>query len=466
MRIRALLFVAGALFAGLAVRNGIAPHDEGLMLAAARRVADGQLPYRDFWFNYGPAQPYVLAALQALTGPSLLAWRIWTVLVEAAAALLVFEAVAPRSRRWALAGWAAAIATLAWPSLPGPNAPGLALALAAVVLAGSRPRAAAAVAGAAALMRPELGLAAVVAVGLLSGVRTLWPAAAVAVGGWLPFLLASPSGVYDGTVGFLRIQHLQRTPLPLSYDGGADPNKLLEFYLPLVLVLGCAAYLAWALWRRPGRVALAPLPLVVVGLLYLLGRPDEFHLILAGTALALALSTAATHDATVRVAAGVLLGLIVLHGVDRQAGRVRHPGPQAAVPGPAGDGVRTAPAEARALAQLRRRLPPGPVLVVPPRLDRVSVGDPLLYTILDRDNPSRYDVIQPGLVTTDEVQRELIADLRRTRATVIVWTDPRATRVEDDGAGRERGSRRFTRYLLQRYRYGFRAGPFLVEVPR
>ena len=88
----------------------------------------------------------------------------------------------------------------------------------------------------------------------------------------------------------------------------------------------------------------------------------------------------------------VLLGLIALHGLERRAGQALHPPALAAIPAAAADGVRTDPADARALAGLlpyvRDYVPPGrAVLVAPPRYDRVRVGDPLLNVLLDRPNP-------------------------------------------------------------------------------
>lgn len=56
--------------------NGIQPNDEGLMLQAASRIAHGQVPYSDFWWFYPPGQPYLLAALWKVFGPSLLTWRL------------------------------------------------------------------------------------------------------------------------------------------------------------------------------------------------------------------------------------------------------------------------------------------------------------------------------------------------------------------------------------------------------
>ena len=82
---------------GVHVAGGGGPHDEGLMLAAAERIAGGEWPYRDFWWNYGPGQAYVLGALTSFTGPSLIAWRIVRVAIDAMVALLVARLVADRA---------------------------------------------------------------------------------------------------------------------------------------------------------------------------------------------------------------------------------------------------------------------------------------------------------------------------------------------------------------------------------
>ena len=83
----------------------------------------------------------------------------------------------------------------------------------------------------------------------------------------------------------------------------------------------------------------------------------------------------------------------------------------------------TPPRCARSSRYVRARAPGGaPVLVAPPRYDRVRVGDPMLNVLLDRPNPTRYDVIQPGVVTTAKVQREMARDLRaapRRRALAL-----------------------------------------------
>jgi hypothetical protein len=150
------LFAAAAALSACTLLRGIAPHDEGLMLQAAGRIADGQWPYRDFWFNYGPGQPLLLAPV----AHSLLAWRLLRVALDATVAVLACALVRRAAPPWlaVLAGVAAAGA-MAWPTGPGPNPAALALVLGALLLVRSRPGAAGALCAAAAFFRPELGAA-------------------------------------------------------------------------------------------------------------------------------------------------------------------------------------------------------------------------------------------------------------------------------------------------------------------
>lgn len=153
-----------------------------------------------------------------------------------------------------------------------------------------------------------------------------------------------------------------------------------------------------------------------------------------------------------------LLAICVLDGLDRRAGQLLHRPALAALPGPAGDGVETSPADARALRALERTLPRliaarAPIFVANPRFDLVHAGDPLLYVILGHPNPTAYDVMQPGLVTTAAVQRQIIASLQRSRTGVVIrWLDPLADLIEPDGAGRSSGVHILDRYLAASYR--------------
>ena len=85
--------------------------------------------------------------------------------------------------------------------------------------------------------------------------------------------------------------------------------------------------------------------------------------------------------------------------------------------------MQTDPTDARSLRALelavgRLTARGEPIFVANPRHDLVQAGDPLLYVILGHPNPTRYDVMQPGLVTTAKVQNEIVAlaASARTRA--------------------------------------------------
>jgi len=270
------------------------------------------------------------------------------------------------------------------------------------------------------------------------------------------------------------VQGLQRLPLVPALHVGADPNKLLELLFPLLLVLAVAVWAGWAAWRRPALRGLALAPLVAVGLAYLLARADEAHLIPLSAALAVALAISAAREPAIaaKAALGLALAVIAAHGLDRRIGQALHPPRLQPLPNAIADGVKTTPADARALRRVlrtvRRRARPGrPVLVAPPRFDRVRLGDPLLGVLLRRPNPTRYDVMQPGVVTAAKVQREMARDLVSSRAPVVIrWVAPVAQRREPNGSGRSSGVHLLDRTIARRYRRLVRYGDYVILVRR
>ncbi len=487
------LALAAVLLSGCTLLLEAGPHDEGLVLAAADRVAGGQVPYRDFWWNYGPGQAYLLGGLTAVTGPSLLAWRIVRLVLDAVVVVLVARLVdraarsethpvgsngrLPRPGLAPVAAGLAAAGALAWPTGPGPGPPALALALTALLVAGRGQGArTGALTGAAALWRPEIGVLALIGV-VVAGAparRAVPAAAAVVAAGYLTFLLLAPGELVDQTLGFLRIQDLQRLPFPFAVgDAFPDPNKVLEAAFPALLVAAAAGAAAWLLWRRrhAGPEAWALLPLLLGGLSYLLARADEFHLLpLALAVVVLAGRMLATDpDRRVRLAAAAVLLVVMAHGVERQAGRLLHSGDLVRLGGPAAGGVRADAAFARGSAFVARtvRAVPGPVLVAPPRYSRVRFGAPLLNVLLQRPNPSRYDVVQPGVVTAKDVQQEIAASLIRTRTPWVVrWVAPAARIDEPNGGGRLRGATVLDRVIARDYREVARDPSFVVLLRR
>jgi hypothetical protein len=497
-----VLLTLAAGLSGFTILQGIAPHDEGLMLQAGARIASGQWPYRDFWMNYPPGQPLVLAGLQELLGPSLLTWRVLVTATDAIVALLAYRLARRRAPElYALAAWLAVAGAMAYPSLPGPNPPALALAFGALLASRRRPALAGALAGLTCCFRLELGVAAILGVVLQAPRGSRARAAAVAIPCGLvtlaPFFAAAPGAMVHDTIGFYAIQSLQRLPFPLDFKGPLRPSKLIEFYIPLILVVSLALWAlamavavavrsrtahasaalrggiaAQARARPPDPGAWSLAPLALVGLGYLLGRTDEFHLVPLAAVLPvmLAWAAAAARPRALAIALPAMLALIAVHGVERRAGQLLHPPALAAVPGPAGDGVETDPADARSLAALEREIaaltrPHEPIFVAVPRFDLVHAGDPLLYVILGHPNPTRYDVMQPGVVTTAPVQQEIIASLQRTHCRVVIrWLDPRASLIEANGGGRSSGVHILDRYLTANFSPVARFGVYQVLV--
>jgi len=85
------------LFLGMSRRPIV--YDEGLVLTAAMRVAAGQVPHRDFYANYGPAQFYMLAGLFKLFGESILVERLFDLVLKALVVTSVYTIASTYCRR-------------------------------------------------------------------------------------------------------------------------------------------------------------------------------------------------------------------------------------------------------------------------------------------------------------------------------------------------------------------------------
>jgi hypothetical protein len=463
----AVLLLLSTAFATLDLRAGLGPHDEGLMLQWGHRIASGEWPYRDFWCNYLPGQPL----LQAVLGDGLLLWRIVRALTGGIASVLAYLLVRRETDddRWAMAAWAGVTAALAWPLTAGPNASAIALAFGSLLAARRHGTWAGVLAGLAFLFRPEIGAAAGIGAWVLGG-RVSWRPLVVGGGvallGLLPFLIVAPGDFFSQTVGFVGEQHLQRLPFPFA-PHTTDLNKVLERMFPAILVAGTALWAALVLPRRRGG---ALVPLVLAGLAYLLARTDEFHLAPLAAVLAIALAAGAARDSrtAVRVAFGAVLALIVLHGLDRQFAKVRDAENLVAVDLSTGPQVRSTPTDAHALADLataveHRSRAGDPIVSAPPRYDRVRFGDTLLYTLLNRTNPTRYDVMQPGVVTKASVQREMRRDIAAANTRLVVrWEDPAAREAEPNGSGKSSGVHLLDDWIRSTYKRVGRYGDYVL----
>jgi hypothetical protein len=373
--------------------------------------------------------------------------------------------------------WLAVVGAMAYPTIPHPNPTALALALGALLLARRSAVGAGALAGVAVAFRFDLGLAAAAGAALTAGRRAGSVVAAAAVVTVLlltPFIAVAPGAFWDQTLGFaLDEQSLQRLPLPPSYDGGFEQDNVLQRYFAYVLLGGALLWLVVAVRRRAGPRQWAVLPLAGAGVAYLLARADEFHLVPLAAVLPVMLATAGAGERGRGRRAWALglilvLAVIALHGLDRQRIELLHQPRLEPIDVDVADGVKAEPGEARALGSLvryvRGRVPAGePVFVANPRHDLVRAGNPLVYVLVDRPNATSYDVMQPGVITTAPVQREIVGDLERSRTRFVIrWLSPAADKREPNGAGRSSGVRVLDRYLARRYVEVRRFGDYAV----
>jgi len=88
------------------------PYDEGLVLTAAMRVAAGQVPHRDFYAIYGPADFYIPAALFKIFGQSVLIVRLLNLFIESLIVAAMYRFASLYCRRLMAVG--AALVTFLW----------------------------------------------------------------------------------------------------------------------------------------------------------------------------------------------------------------------------------------------------------------------------------------------------------------------------------------------------------------
>jgi hypothetical protein len=498
-RLAAALFVAGALISGFTILRRIDPFDEGIVLEAARRVMQGQVPHRDFLWAYGPADPYLMGGLFKVFGVSLLDWRILRVLSDAASALAVFVLARRLAGTWlALLAWLAAACAFAQPTSANPAAEAFAFGLwALVVVTGNDEPGTGRLVGAAALTagcgawRPDFGgyaaLACLAALALRSGPRArrlaIYFGATVLITAaiYAPLAIAvGPHDLFEAIVVHSTQQgSAWRLPFPLHFRGGfplwppGRAHDALVFYVPLLLVVGLALSALLALtrrWELPRRLG-ALLVLAACGLLYMLSRTDDLHTspLLAAVVVLLAAVTAAGLDRRVAALPLVVLLLLTLYGVSNRLSALVRPPHLVTVHVAVADGVKDPPADARALGRVvplvRRLVPPGGYLYVAPRRsDLVTLNNITLYTLTERNDPVDVDL---STQNKPAEQRRIVSVLARVRPRAVVrWTDPLSSRPEPNSRGRSSGSHILDLWLARNYRLLERDGFYDVMVPR
>ncbi len=271
--------LAALALTGANLALGDLNQDEGWYLYAARLVAEGQMPYRDFAFMQGPVMPAVYSAVSGLTDRwGLAAGRAFTALLGLAGACLASALagrLAPQGRRGAAALVAfSLIAVNVYQSyyctvVKTYALAGLALAGGLWLLAvaeSRRSRWAAALAGAAVVAaagtRSSIGVVAALAFAYLVlcarrlGFHAwLWYALGSAAAGaiaLLPFFLAAPEGFWFFVVKYHTLRESGGLGEMLAYKAGFLSRMVQAYFV------AASAWAAIVLARGFGLASPAP----------------------------------------------------------------------------------------------------------------------------------------------------------------------------------------------------------------
>ena len=468
-----------------ALDSPVALYDEGLSLTGAWCVSLGALPYRDFCTIYGPAQTTMLGVLFAIFGKSLLLARLVDLAFRVGASLLVWSIIRPLVRPLprllgvvSFALWLSCMGCSLAPVIPFLFFSLLAIRLLLAVPPASHPfrpcfRAGFAM-GAAMLFRHDLAAVASTAFGLLLCVPAFQPSRCLR--SWkaplafclailpLPFLaygllaLAVPfPDLWQQLVSMpLFVFPAYRSlPYPSFRDFAAHPFVLSPvFLLPALLLALPVAISVLAVRRRSLPRRTRPVALLAAFSAamfpYALGRSDFTHLVFFALP-AIPLLFALVPPSRRGCAVAVLLAAWAIAWEQSVAFGFATRWQQATD-------------QQRTLSELRAALsrrPPGPVFVGEATHDRLVANAAAFYILLDRLPATKYVSFEPGVVTTPEVQEEIIRELRAADVqTVILHTDP--PDIEPNRSAEDSQARRLDPFLRQNFVPVAHVPPFLV----
>ncbi len=500
-----------------------------LHLVGAERVLRGELPYRDFWTLYAPGSFALLAALFAVFGTHVLvsaaAGTTLAALAAAAFHRLVLGLAASPAAALAAAGVlvAALFGTPYASSLNTYPPVLLSIVLAWVALlrhlAGGRraPLALAGLAtGCAALFKHDVGAYTALAMGVALGVEGLARrrrprttlgalalfggcAAAPVAAGLGPLALAAGADLWRDLIVFpatdfplTRPEHYpslllwrEIPPGRSALESAFASGRALAFALPLLGLLAGAARVMARGWRAaPARVALCAGFASAWGLHWNAAHVQiNTHLVsmtlygLLAAALALTPGPGRRGSAVALAGAALWAGALAAPTAWGRVFFLRHLPERTVVELPRLSGLRLFPSDVEDLRRLdalvRQYVPAGaPIFVGEHRHDMVIVSDPRLYFALDRPPATRYQELHPGVVNTARVQAEMIRDLERSRAPLVILRH----RFPDDQLDRSlavqrlalpsSGARDLDLYLAHRYTPLARVGAFEVRLRR
>ena len=492
-------------------------YDGGLPLSLALRVLHGEVPHRDFYYQYGPAQPFVFATLFRIFGVRLLPVTVVELLVRSAIVLAGFAVVRRVSSSLVAACAAGMVGLLLLVPYPSAGIDALLFVVLFIHLSGEsfliapsggRAFAVGLLCGAAGMFRYEQGPMLLVLYGLLlligwwlRGDRMPFRAAALALAGYL--VLTLPLALYLAVHGalsalwyqcftFARLYYRAARELPFPGDFWHLRNTVL--YAPLVIPPLVLAYLGWLLWRERGKLRSARATLLfllsTLALFYALKgsiRVDFGQMLSGNLAVALLLGVF-TGTAGPRLLRGlaavagvfVLLSLLLdlrtrIKGTwsaqELVLQSVRHATPTADIDGWCASRLpltssfcfSTNRDHEQAVSYIAQRVSPGDRIYVGlAHHDTIYAGDNLTYFATNTLPAVKWSHFDPDLQNRADVQREMINDLERNRPRFAMETSQYEGNSEPNDSSKSSGVFLLDQYLQGHYKAVAAYGPFTV----
>jgi hypothetical protein len=493
-----LLTLAGLFAIAVTARFLMAPldrYDEGVTVIKGALMAQGLVPYRDFWMTYGPLDAGILAAAFHVIAVDVLVERVVAILTALLFTGIAYLLVTAVGARGALRLLMTGLMALVPVSIPMFNsavlADLLALASFAAFVRGEKdprprwPLLAGVGTGLATFARPELGIA--LALGLLIGyaapaivdrrrrplVAYAGVTGAVVALSWGAMLLVSGPGpvVLDLIVYAVRLYPSARG-VPLG-QGAEGPAVLVMAGAFVVIWLWAMVVLVQHRFAPPERDRI--LALLVTGMLLFMWvrtRADGWHAMIAWPATGVLLTVLMQRrqrsrasiprlEAVMSVAA--MLSVIFATGA-LAARDLARPSTDALVAHATLVGSRAwMPSDqlAALIARIDQAVPPGQSFLVGlQRNDLVSFNDTMVYALAGRRPGTVYFEDLPGFSNADAVERTVICQLTRSRVTLAVLGPN--TPGEPSNLSSHLGSHRLDAWLTQHTVDQDAIGPYLI----
>jgi hypothetical protein len=463
MRARLAVAVATLLAAAGMWAWPVAAYDAGIAPSSATFILHGAVPYRDFWYLYGPLSGYAIAIPTLVFGPSLLLLRVVGmvgVVVQAILGLELLGTGVPPILGLTIALGSAVIPLL----VPGPDPTAWSIAMifaTAALVAAARARAtrgelaAGVLAGIAFLARLDVGAYALLA--CLVMVRSRWPLVGfVPVAG--PVVLAVLAlvplpALYEQLIWYPIAGPRLFRPYSIALDLGSAPNAIGLVENLAVRGTLIVVFAARVLGRLTDRQSTGLLVFAALCQLQTLGRGDLYHVAQASgpAVLLIGVATARAAPWLQRTATSlVLVGV----GVSAALGLALVTAPPSAYIGAVLD----------AASFVAHETAPTEPIFVGLTDNRFTFSNPLIaYYLADRRAGTRYTMYNPGVTNTDATQTLMASELEASGTRYLIL-DRENAGTRDAGLGAVPGSTILDTYIAEHFVVARNLGPIVVMV--